>query len=245
MKVIEELQRFGFTLVEAKVYAALASTGKTMTGYQIAKEAAIPRANVYPALQRLVTRGAVFEQQQLDATQYLAAPFATLAQSYIQTLNQSANHIVDLLDKTADPSKLRRATGIDAVMTHGLDLIERAEHTLDVGSSVGLVTRFADALERAKTRGVEQRYLCFDNCPGPGCGLCASPLRLNLEDFRSTGWLVMIRDHTESFIVTGYPDRTEVVITTMAPITYSLGILINLRQLITEPQGFPFETPNR
>ncbi len=232
--LINELQKFGFTVVEAKVYAALASHGEAMTGYQIAKEAGVARPNVYPALQRLVERGAVLEQRLENAGHYAAAPFSALAEAYIRTLSQSAGRITDQLTRTADPSQLRYAQGIDAAMTHGLSLIRRASNRLDVGSSVGLVTLFADPLAEAKQRGVEQRYLCFDNCPDNGCGLCTSPLRLNLEDFRSTGWLIMIRDHEEGFIVTGYPAKTEVVITTIAPITYSIGLLINLRQLFSD-----------
>ena len=240
--VIEELQRFGFTVVEAKVYMVLAASDSGMTGYQIAKDSGVARPNVYPALQRLIERGAVLEQHQGDNLQYIAVPFSVLAESHIRILNQTAERITLELDRRIDPGELRRAQGIEAVMIHGLDLIQRTRHRLDVGSSVGLVTRFADALAAAKQRGVEQRYLCFDNCPGPGCGLCASPLRLNLGDFRSTGWLVMIRDQEESFIVTGYPSKTEVVMTTIAPITYSIGLLINLRQLMADASTLNFHS---
>ncbi|MCL4351082.1 MAG: hypothetical protein M1318_00295 [Firmicutes bacterium] len=55
----------------------------------------------------------------------------------------------------------------------------------------------------------------------------------------------MIRDLEESFIVTGYPSMGGVVMTTIAPITYSIGLLINLGQLMADTSTFTFESADQ
>ncbi|WP_430626316.1 TrmB family transcriptional regulator [Sulfobacillus thermotolerans] len=76
--LIDDLQAFGFSPIEAKVYLALVSQNTPMTGYQVAKAANIPRPNVYPALKRLIQRGACLENPDQDVIRYVAVPFQTL-----------------------------------------------------------------------------------------------------------------------------------------------------------------------
>ena len=51
------LERFGFSPTEDKVYQALLGIGPA-TGYAVAMELGIARANVYQALESLTRRGA-------------------------------------------------------------------------------------------------------------------------------------------------------------------------------------------
>ena len=53
-----DLARFGFTSTEAKVYLALLRLSPA-TGYAVAREAGLARANTYGALETLATRGVV------------------------------------------------------------------------------------------------------------------------------------------------------------------------------------------
>lgn len=53
-----DLRRFGFTLTESRVYLALLKLPQA-TGYAVAREAGLARANAYGALERLAARGMV------------------------------------------------------------------------------------------------------------------------------------------------------------------------------------------
>lgn len=55
---VEELLRFGFTPTESRVYVALLRLSPA-TGYAVAREAALARANTYGALETMAARGVV------------------------------------------------------------------------------------------------------------------------------------------------------------------------------------------
>jgi Cd2+/Zn2+-exporting ATPase len=57
MELLDDLNALGFTEYEAKVYLALLKDHPA-TGYQLSKQAGIPRSMVYEALGRLDVRGA-------------------------------------------------------------------------------------------------------------------------------------------------------------------------------------------
>jgi sugar-specific transcriptional regulator TrmB len=56
MDLIAELLKIGLTVYEARVYLELLHTSPA-TGYQLSKNAGIPRSMVYEALGRLTARG--------------------------------------------------------------------------------------------------------------------------------------------------------------------------------------------
>lgn len=231
--LIDDLQAFGFSAIEAKVYLALIEQNAPLTGYQVAKVASIPRPNVYPALKRLVQRGACLEIPEDGTVRYVSVPFRTLGRSHVQTLSDQVEKLSRLMPQPTSSMVLTRSEGLDALLAHGRSLINGTTASLDVGSSVGLVTLFEFELAQSRERGVSQRYLCFDNCPGQGCGLCVQPLAITLGNFHETGWLAMVSDHRQAFIATGYPDHPQTVLTTMEPIIFSLDMLINLRQAVS------------
>lgn len=73
------LERFGFTPTEDKVYKALLSLG-TATGYAVAQELGIARANVYHSLENLVRQGAA-KKSSTHPVQYSASgPSALVAE---------------------------------------------------------------------------------------------------------------------------------------------------------------------
>jgi sugar-specific transcriptional regulator TrmB len=73
------LERFGFSPTESRVYAALLQRGAA-TGYAVALDLGIARANVYQALEELVRRGAA-RKSASNPVQYLAnGPAALIAE---------------------------------------------------------------------------------------------------------------------------------------------------------------------
>ena len=73
MNLQSKLSELGFTEYEAKVYLALLDESPA-TGYQISKQAGVPRSMVYEALGRLKGRGAVLETPDERATLYRPLP---------------------------------------------------------------------------------------------------------------------------------------------------------------------------
>ena len=71
MDLMVSLAAIGFTEYEAKIYLELLRNNPA-TGYQLAKEAGVPRSMVYEALGRLRNRGAVMETREERATLYLS-----------------------------------------------------------------------------------------------------------------------------------------------------------------------------
>ena len=77
MDLTGNLQAIGFTEYEARVYLALLEQHPA-TGYQLSRDAGIPRSMVYEALGRLETRGAVLSSVDKRATHYRPVPPDTL-----------------------------------------------------------------------------------------------------------------------------------------------------------------------
>jgi len=73
MDLLAKLTELGFTEYEAKVYLALLDDYPA-SGYQISKDAGVPRSMVYEALGRLKQRGAVLETPDERATLYRPLP---------------------------------------------------------------------------------------------------------------------------------------------------------------------------
>lgn len=73
MELVASLMAVGFTEYEAKVYLELLREHPA-TGYQLSKQAGVPRSMVYEALGRLRNRGAVLETIEARATLYRPLP---------------------------------------------------------------------------------------------------------------------------------------------------------------------------
>ncbi|MFI5279070.1 MAG: TrmB family transcriptional regulator [Gemmatimonadales bacterium] len=73
------LERFGFTPTETKSYQTLLKIGPS-TGYGVARELGIARANVYQALEALVRRGAARKAATIPSQYAAVSPAALLAE---------------------------------------------------------------------------------------------------------------------------------------------------------------------
>ena len=73
------LERFGFTPTETKSYQALLKLGPS-TGYAVARELGIARANVYQALEALARRGAARKAASIPSQYAAVSPASLLAE---------------------------------------------------------------------------------------------------------------------------------------------------------------------
>lgn len=225
MDPVKELQEVGWSELEARVYVALVETGDALTGYQVAKAARVARANVYPVLERLVRRGALLEEPQNPGPRYRALPFSTVSHAQMTTMQKKLTAIEAALPTVRRPKTLVTARGDDAVWVHGMSLVTSVRQRLDVGASLGTVRPFADVLAQARDRGVSERFLCFDHCPSPGCGVCQNPIAASTGEFNPKGWLVFLCDDEDMLITVGSGATAELVLTNMEPIRETLKML--------------------
>jgi sugar-specific transcriptional regulator TrmB len=225
MDPVQALQEVGWSELEARVYVALTATDEALTGYQVAKIARSARANVYPVLEKLVRRGALVEEPQDQGPRYRPVPFNDIAHSQLSSMQKTLSAIAAMLPTSARPHTLVTARGDRAVWTHGMALVTATRRSLDIGASHGTVRPFAEPLAQARARGVHERFLCFDRCPAPGCGVCQNPIPVSTGEFNPTGWLVLLRDDAETLIAMGEGDDTELILTNMAPIRETLNML--------------------
>lgn len=237
MDAIGALQDVGWSELEARVYVALLEAEDAWTGYQVAKAARIARANVYPVLDRLVRRGALLQEPDGQSVRYRALPFEAVSRAQLTTMQQKLTAIKAALPSVSRPRTLVTARGDSAVLAQGIALVTAARQRLDVGASLGSVRPFADVLAQARDRGVQERFLCFDRCPPPGCGVCRNPVAVSTGEFNPTGWLVFVRDDEDALITVGAGEQAELVVTDMEPIREALKLLFRAGQRLATQSG--------
>jgi predicted transcriptional regulator len=224
-RAIDELKALGWSEAEARVYLALHRDGQPRTGYQCAKLARLPRANVYPALERLVRRGAVVEVPDQAATQYQAVAFRDLSRVVVASVQEHLAAVGRELSGIPDRPRIARSHGRLAFRREGTAAIRDAERTVDVGASVGTVDVFADVLADARARGVVTAYYCFDRCPPPGCGVCVDPVPVGGGPFTLHGWLTLLTDDRVAVVATNVGTDPEVLRTDLPPLVETLRLL--------------------
>lgn len=201
MDLTPDLIAIGFTEYEAKVYAALLGEYPA-TGYQISKQAGIPRSMVYEALGRLHTRGAVLKTDDRRSTLYRPVPpdilldrFEQEHQNLIQSLR---DHLRDLY-KDQNGDRLWSVQGEGAVHSYVNRMITSAQTELMLVLPDPQLEILREGVQAAYQRGVAVSALLT----GEGnlnCGQIARhpPLESELQDL--TAMLVVVADDQECLI---------------------------------------------
>ncbi|MBN2303758.1 MAG: TrmB family transcriptional regulator [Anaerolineae bacterium] len=129
MDLATNLNTIGFTEYEAKVYIALLRDHPA-TGYQLSKQAGIPRSMVYEALGRLDARGAVLKTEEAKATLYRPMPPHTLLdrlsqeyQGHMETLRVG----LDALYTAQDEGHLWTFSGEGPVLSYASNMLDGAQ----------------------------------------------------------------------------------------------------------------------
>lgn len=95
------LQRFGLTKQEIAIYNDM-SIANGKTGYMIAKEINMSRANVYPILASLVKKGAAIYEDG-EARKYYRVNPEEFLNNYISGLEKIKNELIDELKEEDEP----------------------------------------------------------------------------------------------------------------------------------------------
>jgi DNA-binding MarR family transcriptional regulator len=197
--IVELLQQLGFSEYEARAYLALLQRSP-LNGYELAKTAGLPRANVYAVLQKLEDRGAVVRQESPDGVRY--APVdpqdltSRLAQQFHGVLD-AAQHELSERFVPPEPAYIWNLQGHAALLDHARALIDGAQTQLAVALGPSEARILADALAQAEQRGVAITTLCLNAC-AELCGGCRGQLfRYHVAPEQSRGWLILVADDSE------------------------------------------------
>lgn len=160
-----DLVPFGFTPTETLIYEVLLRGGPG-TGYTIARAAGLARANVYAALEGLVSKGAARASDQRPK-QYRPEPPDTLLALLIDRQGEAVDALSQALSEFAAPDtptlvELSSARGAVQLMAHE---IARAEQHIELIAPPDGCLALAPQLRRAVTVGVALDIASTDSVP--------------------------------------------------------------------------------
>ncbi len=190
------LQELGFSEYEARAYVSLVGSG-TCSGYEVAKNSGLPRANVYPVLKKLVQRGAVRRLDTHDGVRYVAVPPERMVQrlekEHQRTLDAVRENLA-ALEQTAKATPVFNLRGYDELMEQARADIDTASTTLLVAIQPPEAARLAQPLRDARERGVAITTLCMQACVEE-CGGCQGDIhRYCLAPGAGLRWLLLVVD---------------------------------------------------
>ncbi|HEX5353481.1 MAG TPA: helix-turn-helix domain-containing protein [Rhodanobacteraceae bacterium] len=195
------LQQLGFTAYEAKAWLTLAHA-TMLTGYEVAKRSGIPRANIYPVLDRLVERGAARRIDARDGVRYAATPTAQL----LDDMQREQQHLLSAakaaLPSRPDPSQEQPVYSLQSAeqaMLTARRLIGEARQALFIALQPQEAAPLAPELRDAHERGVKITTLCMEACPAE-CGACRGTIhRCAMSPDGAGRWLLISAD--EAFAI--------------------------------------------
>lgn len=156
--LIPPLEALGFTLNEARAYAALLQRGAS-TGYEVGQHAGIPRSAVYGVLRRLVQTGAARSMAARDGEpeRFVATPpegLVALLKKRFEANTVSLEDAAKRLDTTPDSPDVYGVRGYLRVMEEAERLVSTAKSQLVLSGWPRELTQLAPELKKAHKRKV-------------------------------------------------------------------------------------------
>ena len=197
--IVALLQQLGFSEYEARAYQALLQRSP-LNGYELAKAAGLPRANVYAVLQKLEERSAVVRQESPTGVRYAPVPPGELThriEQHFHGILDAAQHELNDIFSPPEPAYIWNLQGHAALLEHARALIDGAQEQLSVAIWPAQAQALAEAITQAEQRGVAITTLCLNAC-AQACGGCRGQLyRYRVAPEQSHGWLIIIADGAE------------------------------------------------
>lgn len=158
--LLDNLQRMGFTLPEARTYAALARV-QPATAYEVAKVSGLARANSYNAVSNLVLKGAIQPVSSQPVRYAVSAAhhfFPAMADEMART-SQEVVRQVEALSVPLTSDFVDVSEGQFAMEENVRALIGQARENLYMKASDALAAPFREELQAALARGVRVRIV--------------------------------------------------------------------------------------
>ncbi|HET9222010.1 MAG TPA: helix-turn-helix domain-containing protein [Roseiflexaceae bacterium] len=226
MDLMAALTALGFTEYEAKVYLALLREHPA-TGYQLGKQAGIPRSMVYEALGRLHARGAALKTEEQGGSLYRPLPPEMLLSRYEQEqarLVQTLRDGLSALYTARDEDRLWSISGRTSVLAYAAQMLQRAtSEVLLVLDDPDLEALRAEIVQVCG-RGLDVSTLLTGSAT-LDCGQVARhpPLESQLQGL--TGMLVVVVDRDEALIASADAEMS-------ATITSNRNLVLIARQFV-------------
>ena len=197
------------------------------TGYQLGKQAGVPRSMVYEALGRLESRGAVLKTEEHRATLYRPVPPEVLIDRYkrqhsqlMETLRTSLQTIFS----SRQEDYLWSVRGEESIISYAAQMIEKAEEEVLVVLTDRALAALREFLAEAHQRGVAVGALLTGD-GSLGFGQVAHHPPLESERHQLTNMLVVVADSEQALIASTEIDTT-------ATITSNHNLVLIARQFV-------------
>lgn len=151
---IEEMKQLGFTGIEAEIYMYLLQH-PDVTGYEISKGTALPRANTYQALETLATKGYITAVSQ-DPIRYAAESPTRLLKRIQEETQRRCQHLEQQLSALAKPDGVGHFWELNErgrIETRLIALIETAQKRIAASLWAEDLHRLSTPLREARDRG--------------------------------------------------------------------------------------------
>lgn len=226
MDLLAKLGAIGFTEYEAKTYLALLREYPA-TGYQISKQAGVPRSMVYEALGRLRSRGAVLETHEGRASLYRPLAPGLLLDQHEREHQRLIAHLREGLTGIYVQRAEDRVWSISrrrSVLSYASQMIRQAQAELYLVLDDADLDVLRGEVVSSAERGVEINALLTGEAGLP-CGRVArhAPLESELQELTDT--MMVVADGQEALIA-----RTDTE--TKATITCNANLVLIARQFI-------------
>lgn len=208
MDLLAALDRLGFSEYEARVYVALVKE-HPLNGYELARRAGIPRANVYGVLDRLTQRGAVYRVEAPNGVRYGPADPEALVDRLVAEhaeVAAAARREFRQLGGPADVAQVWNVQGYAPLLEHARVAIGAAQRSLLVALRPAEARALGAELTAATERGVDATTLCTAACASE-CGSCPGRVyryRVSLDD--RIAWFIAVVDGEEVLAAELAPD---------------------------------------
>lgn len=226
MDLVNNLMAIGFTEYEAKVYIALLRENPA-TGYQVSKNAGVPRSMVYEALGRLDVRGAVLKTDDRRATLYRPVPpdillnrFQKEHQNLMANLRQELNAVFDARQE----DHFWSIQGSGSVQSFANQMLDKSREDLLLVLNDSDLEYLRTKLLEAHSRGVKISALLT----GLGTLECGQVVRhppLESERQELQHMLVIVADQQQVLIANKHIETT-------ATITTNPNLVLIARQFV-------------
>ena len=159
-EVMPALIKLGFTEYEARAYVAL-TREHPATAYVVAKNANLPRANVYAALRALEIKGAIQPISEAPVQYVPIAPqtFFGSLQREMAGLCKSAALALDKQASASDDVYVQVVRGADEILSRTMALIRKARKHVWIKAAEDALEPLLESFTEAAKRGVDVRLI--------------------------------------------------------------------------------------